>query len=302
MTDDRRLSKTARDLLGSTAETRINAIQSIPFISYAAAKLIRARMEQIVIAPRSHRPASMLIAGSTNNGKTMLVRRFVESHPEFDDPDADASLASVLYVQMPPTPDPRQFYMAILDRLQSPVRRTAVLSQLQSQTIRLLGLVNTKVLVIDEIHNIHAGRIEHQRGFLNLLRYISNEHGIHLIACGLATSVRALQSDEQLANRFEHWPLPKWRVDGYTKALLNTIETLLPLRKQSSLSDPELIKRIVGLSEGTIGEIVRLILSAACEAIRSGQEFVDNILIDELRWIPPSERRAAAEHMLGVRT
>jgi hypothetical protein len=82
MTDDRRLSKTARDLLGSTAETRINAIQSIPFISYAAAKLIRARMEQIVIAPRSHRPASMLIAGSTNNGKTMLVRKFVESHPQ----------------------------------------------------------------------------------------------------------------------------------------------------------------------------------------------------------------------------
>lgn len=86
------------------------------------------------------------------------------------------------------------------------------------------------------------------------------------------------------------------------KALLNTIETVLPLQKQSGLSDPELINRIVGLSEGTIGEIVRLILSAACEAIRSGQEFVDNVLIDELRWIPPSERRTAAEHVLGVRT
>lgn len=299
---ERRLTPEARRLLDASDEERLSALQNCPFVSYGAAKRIRERLDELLVQERVHRPASMLIAGATNNGKTMLVQKFVDAHPIVDDPVAKSVNAQVLYVQMPPIPDPRQFYLAILDRLNSPVRRTAVLGQLQAQALRLLSIVQVKILVIDEIHNVHGGRFEQQRSFLNLLRYISNENRVNLVCCGIATAVRALQSDEQLANRFEHWPLPRWRADNSTRTLLNTIEMTLPLRQESCLSQPELMHRIVGLSEGTIGEIVRLVSTAADQAIKCGKEMIDAELLDELRWIPPSDRRQAAERALGLAT
>jgi hypothetical protein len=297
---ERRLTVEARRLIGGSDQERLSSLQSCPFVSYSTAKSIRDRLEELLSQQRSHRPASMLIAGATNNGKTMIVRKFVEAHPFIDDPVAKCLQANVLYIQMPPTPDPRQFYLAILDRLGSPVRRTAVLAQLQAQAMKLLSIVNVKILIIDEIHNIHGGRFEHQRSFLNLLRYISNEIRLSLVCCGISTSVRALQSDEQLANRFEHWPLPKWRLDNATRTLLNTIEMTLPLREESHLSQADIMQRIVALSEGTIGEIVRLVSTAASQAIRSGKEKIDARLLDELRWIAPGDRRQAAERVLGL--
>jgi type II secretory pathway predicted ATPase ExeA len=127
----------------------------------------------------------MLIAGATNNGKTMLVRRFTDANLPVHDEDADAVICPVIYIQMPPTPDARQFYLAILEKLHVPIQRTAVLSHVQAQTLKICKIVGLKVLIIDELHNIHGGRIEQQRYFLNLLRYISNELEIQIIGCGL---------------------------------------------------------------------------------------------------------------------
>jgi len=298
---ERRLTPATQAIIDAPASIRLEALKAQPFVAYATAKRISARLEELLNSAKSHRPASMLISGPTNNGKTMLVNRFINLHPVDDDPTADAITAKVLYVQMPPTPDPRQFYTSLLDRLNAPIRRTSILSQLQSQTLRLFEAIGLKVLIIDELHNMHSGRIEQQRAFLNLLRYISNERQIHLVGCGLITAVRALQSDEQLSNRFEHWPLPKWTSENGTRALLNTLEMTLPLKQESSLSGAGLMGRILALSGGTIGEIVRLVTAAAEEAIQSGAERIDLPLIDGLQWIPPDERRRAAELSLGYR-
>ena len=297
----RELTATAKELLNSSDDERVGSLSREPFVSYGTAKRILIRMNALLHSPRSHRPASMLIAGATNNGKTMLVRRFTDANLPVHDEDADAVICPVIYIQMPPTPDARQFYLAILEKLHVPIQRTAVLSHVQAQTLKICKIVGLKVLIIDELHNIHGGRIEQQRYFLNLLRYISNELEIHIIGCGLASALRALQSDEQLTNRFEHWPLPIWKNDKACKVLLNTIESTLPLRRQSSLSETEMIERIVGLSGGTIGEIVRLIREAAETAIRSGAERIDTNLLDGLGWVAPENRRRAAEAVLGHR-
>ncbi len=62
-----------------------------------------------------------------------------------------------------------------------------------------------------------------------------------------------------------------------------------------------MIERILGLSGGTIGEIVRLIREAAETAIRSGAERIDTNLLDGLGWVAPENRRRAAEAVLGHR-
>ena len=299
---DRRLTPAARQLLQASDQERLASLSAEPFVLYGTAKLIHERMNEILLSARSHRPASMLIAGETNNGKTMIVRRFLNANQPVDEPDAEAINVPVLYMQMPPTPDPRQFYFAILDKLNVPVQRSSVMSYVQMQALRVCRLVNLKILIIDELHNIQGGRVEQQRSFLNLLRYFSNELSVHIVGCGLVTAVRALQSDDQLANRFEHWPLPKWVNDNRSKVLLNTLEMNLPLKQKSDLSSPELMGRILGLSGGTIGEIVRLLSESSRVAIKTGTECIDLELIDELQWIPPADRRKAAEAVLGYRS
>ncbi|MET3712661.1 hypothetical protein ABIC65_003379 [Sphingomonas trueperi] len=296
----RKLSRAASKLLSSSNEVRIASLCQMPFIQYDLATRIRDRLSEILAQPHSHRPRSMLIAGATNNGKTMLVSKFVAAQPINKDPAAEATLVEVLYVQMPPVPDQRQFYLSILRKLDCPVRSTASLGTLQALTMKILSVVKTKMIVIDEIHNIFAGRFEQQRSFLNVLRFISNENSISLVCCGIEISVRALQYDEQLANRFEHWALPKWGYNDLSRRLLATMESTLPLHNASQLADRANMQLIISLSEGTIGEIGHLVSAAAHRAILTGKEKIDADLLAELSWIPPSQRRREAERVLGL--
>lgn len=297
---ERNLTSAASALLLRNDAERIASLRNFPFVFYDKANRIRDRLSELLDQPRSHRPQSMLIAGATNNGKTMLVNKFLSSRPIDNDPKANRSEAKVLYIQMPPVPDQRQFYLSILQKLECPVRTTTALGGLQSLTMKILETVNTKMLIIDEIHNIYAGRFEQQRAFLNILRYISNEHHINIVCCGIENSVRALQYDEQLANRFEHWTLPRWGFNDTSRKLLATLETTLPLRHQSHLANPDTMRCIISLSEGTIGEIARLITSAAQRAIATQRERIDVELVGELGWVPPSQRRREAERVLGL--
>jgi hypothetical protein len=43
-----------------------------------------------------------------------------------------------------------------------------------------------------------------------MLRWLGNELQIPLVALGTAEALRAIQSDDQLANRFSPFPLPLW--------------------------------------------------------------------------------------------
>lgn len=75
--------------------------------------------------------------------------------------------------------------------------------------------------------------------------------------------------------------------------LLDSLEAALPLAKASDLSDETLARQIFSLSEGLIGEIVSVVTKAAVAALRSGAERITKAGIDELGYIPISQRRNA---------
>ena len=66
------------------------------------------------------------------------------------------------------------------------------------------------MLVIDELHNVLAGRGDGRREFLNLLRFLGNELRIPLVGVGTREAYLAIRSDDQLENRFEPFTLPRW--------------------------------------------------------------------------------------------
>ncbi|WP_411683301.1 TniB family NTP-binding protein [Aeromonas caviae] len=291
MSDLEHLNDAARALLALSDEERILKIRSERWIGYPRAKSILARLEELVAHPRTHRMPNLLLVGDTNNGKTMLARRFVQAHPARDNPAGDNVLAPVILVQAPPVPDEGRFYNAILELLFAPYRPGERVDKKQFQVMKLLRYVELKVLVIDEIHHILAGNLNRQRAFLNVLKYLGNELQISIVGVGTRDAFRAIQTDPQLANRFEPVVLPRWEPDNDFLRLLVSFERMLPLRNPSRLHGVELSARLFAMSEGYLGELSRVLTEAAAHAVLSGRERIDLKTLDGIGWTPPSERK-----------
>jgi hypothetical protein len=167
-------------------------------------------------------------------------------------------------------------------------------SKRQETALRMMRETQVRILVIDEVHNILSGSRQQQRRFLNLLRWLGNELQISLIAVGTAEALHAVQSDDQLANRFEPVGVPPWRDGSEYQQLLSTLEAVLSLRHPSDLSEPEVAHKILAKAEGIQGEIVSVVSRAAVRAVRSGAEAITADLIDQTGFIAPSQRRRVA--------
>ena len=195
---------------------------------------------------------------------------------------------------MPAGPDEPRFFGAILDELGFPHMLTDRVSKRQDAALRMMRETQVRILVIDEVHNILSGSRLQQRRLQNLLRWLGNELQISLIAVGTAEALHAVQSDDQLANRFEPVGLPPWREGSEYQQLLNTLEAVLPLRHPSDLSEAEIAHKILAKAEGILGEIVSVVSRAAVRAVSSGAEAITADLIDQTGFIAPSQRRRVA--------
>ena len=276
---------------------RILFLRQPRWIGYGRTKSILARFEQLLHHPRTERMPNLLLVGETNNGKTTLVERFARLHPRVDREAEEHAIVPVVLVQAPPVPEEGRFYNAVLESLGAPYRASATASVRQVQVLRLLKEVQSKMLIIDELHHLLAGSAVRQRQFLNVLKYLGNELRIPMVGVGTAEAIRAVASDPQLANRFEPVALRRWELNEEFFRLLASFERLLPLRKPSSLTDARVAGKLMAMCEGTIGELQRLLAAAVEEAIVAGHERIDLDVLAGLEWRVPSERARYAARL-----
>ncbi|TDF42373.1 AAA family ATPase [Alteromonadaceae bacterium M269] len=282
--------ETAQLLLLSDGE-RIEKIRSDRWIGYPVAQRILRKLEDLLVYPRKSRMPSMLIVGESNNGKTSLVTRFCNKHPAEDNPEGEGIIAPVLYIQSPPVPDEARLYNTLLDSVFATYKANDRVDRKQFQVVKILRYVGLKVLVIDEIHSILAGPINKQRAFLNVLKYLSNELQISIVAAGTKDAFRAMQTEPQIANRFEPAELPRWTLDENFLRLLVSFEHMLPLQLPSKLHSKSLSARLFTMCEGNIGELSRVLSDASVEAIVSKQEYITPKILDSIGWVTPSQRK-----------
>ncbi|QNH62782.1 TniB family NTP-binding protein [Hymenobacter sediminicola] len=276
--------------LGDTP-SRIHFIQSNRWIKYPAAERILERLEELLVHPKIARMPNLLLVGETNNGKTLLLKKFCQQHKPYATPGDEKMVRPVITVEAPPKPDEKQFYRRLLDQLNAPYRLADRMDRMERQVFHVMQHLNARMLIIDEIQNLLAGSSTSQRVFLNVLKGMANELQIIIVAAGTMEARNAMSADPQMANRFVQKFLPKWHYAEDYLRLLASFERLLPLRKASGLSEPAIAERIYAMSEGTIGEISAVITAAAVAAIRSGKEHIDRKLLDQIDYVLPSERR-----------
>jgi AAA+ superfamily predicted ATPase len=161
----------------------------------------------------------------------------------------------------------------------------------------LLEAVEVKILIIDEIHNILAGQRNQRLEFLNVLRYLGNTLKIPIVGVGVQEAHLAIRSDPQLENRFEPIQLPRWTQGEELQSLLASFAATLPLKKPSNLQQVDMAQYLLERSEGTIGELSRLLCAAAEAAIANGEESINRKTLLAARYESPGDRRRSVERV-----
>lgn len=293
-------------------QERINFVNSEHWINYTQAKNILTKLENLINFPKRNRMPNLLILSPTNNGKTMLLKRFMFGHPpkckpkvgwlDYMDQRNYYEELSVLYIQMPSNPDLKRFYGLILHTLGGSIATSIRAMVLESRVLKLLAALKIKMLVIDELQNALAGRSDLQREFLNLLRFLGNQLEVPLVAVGTKEAYLLIRIDEQLENRFEVESLPEWKYDQEYLSLLATYNKILPLKYSFDLTEPGIAKKIFSMGDGKIGEICTVIRKAAIQAIWSFRDTIDEKVLEEIDHKSPSDRRQQLERILNLST
>lgn len=270
--EKRQLSKRALELLDASDEERLIHIEKPVFIPYKHASDILDEMEELLVHPKTNRMPNLLILARSDNGKTELLKEFLKRHPAEERKEFDSIYAPVIYIQSPPGPSEHIFLDKLLMTLGAPVRMNDASDRKLMQLLDILPRIQTKILLVDELNALLAGSSTKQRFFLNMLKYISNDLQICIVASGTLEAQYAINSDAQLKSRFPTRALPRWQEGAKFKQLLYNFEYVLPLKEPSEIYRGEIPAKIYGLSDGVIGDVAKIVRSSAKYAIKHKEE------------------------------
>lgn len=266
------LHPVARQMLELEVDKRIQAMHADRWIDYPRAAEALRRLQRLLDMPPRERMPCMVIHGPSNIGKTLIVRKFVREHPPGFETYRGVERRPVIAMQMPPTPDQRRFYRALLAVIGAPQGTSTTLAGLEQVARDVLLRMQPRMLIVDEVHHLLAGSHREQRASLNLLKYLANELKISIVAVGTSDAPVAFQSDAQIYSRFTPFEIPRWSESEDFRRLLGAFQATLPLKRASELTQRPVVQYLIAASGGLLGDVSRLLTDAAELAILDGTE------------------------------
>lgn len=272
------LPQAAEAALLSDEERKIY-ISSDRWLPYKRANDVLDTLEDYLKRPRVSRPPNMMLVGRSDNGKSHILDRFSALHPGIPNRNGPNIIAPVMLMETPPTANANDLYSTILHMLNKPRPSSGGGNGTREAAKDILRIVETKVLMLDEINHLLSGSTHRQREFLFSLKHLSNELQMSIVIAGTPESLQLLHLSDQIENRFGAEQLPLWKLDDDLRTLLANFEQVIPLRRPSKLSSRKKAGLIHSFGAETIGGISSLLNAAAKEAIRTGEECItDDIL------------------------
>lgn len=276
------LTTEAAALAALDDDQRLYAIRDDRWVDYPRAAYLLDTLNDLLTRPRTTRMPSIAIYADSGMGKTMLMQQFLSRHRATFDQNIQAERTPVLALQMTARPTEKRFYTQLLDLLGAPPTPRLGIADLEVIVLRFLRHVKARMLLIDETHNMLAASYSEQRAMLNLIRFLSNELQMSVVCFGVADAREAISGDAQLARRFREYRLPRWQADDAFQMLVIKILRNMPLRQPSILS-PRGLKKILQSCDGVTAHIFTMLQYAAVLAVRTGQDYIDDALIAQVR-------------------
>jgi hypothetical protein len=269
------LHDNAAAMLGKPLAERIKYLDEDKWCGYPIAQEALKRMQRLFDTSKRMRMPNMALLGGPGFGKTHILEKFMSLHPGSDHPDGRRSYAPVIGIEAPPAADSKALLQRFLRVLCVPYRKSASDESLQSALVREMTTCSTRLVIIDEFHDILTGSNKKQREMLSRIKDLSNASRVPIVIAGLPTIQMALHADDQLRDRFEPFALKAWKVDDpeYLR-LLASFEELIPLPKPSNLSNPYKSAEIHKYAGGSIGRTARLVNYAAEATMEANEEFI----------------------------
>lgn len=277
-----------RPYLHCHVEKRVEYIQASRWIGHEVAMQAHSRLAELLARPPALRTQGLMLVGPYANGKTMIAERFAVEHLR------NSNQQRLWVVQTREGAGLAHVYESILQAFRAPIGTSGGIRRTATQIDHLLDSMKPRILIFDEFHNALRGRKQDVEAVFAFLRRIGRQFDISPVLIGEVSVYDFINQTSEMASRFQLQAVPRWQYDEEFLTLLDSLEGALPLAHASNLSDEPLARTVFQLSEGLIGEIIAIVSTAAAAAARSGVERITKSRIQELRYIPLSERRRAA--------
>lgn len=272
--------KARQQLEAMSDQERRDAMGESRWLAYDEAENALRLMSRLRTRARSNRTDGVAILGAFRNGKTVLADKFMATET--------LQVRPAYYYQMPSEATRFQFYTGLIKamgRIPDPSRRT--IEGRQQQVEDLFAEYEPRVIIFDDAH--HAFKGTAAREMHTLMRVMGHRWDISPVLIGDRSLGEIIHADGELHTRLANCTLPKWSYDKRFAMLLNGLARALPLRRESGLTQTPLAQKIFRLSEGVIGEIVKIVTDAAALAVGS-EERVTLELVESLHYQPLSKR------------
>ena len=109
---------------------------------------------------------------------------------------------------------------------------------------------------------------------MNLLKFIANELRVCLVAVGTSDALLAVQTDYQIASRFEPCEIPRWGATDEFRGFLAAYVKGLPLNEPSMITDRESVNLLPTRTNGITGRVALVLARAAELTITRGTEAI----------------------------
>lgn len=284
-------------MLSRPPAERLAWFQTEWWIDYPLATEILETLEALRAKPRRQRMAGHVIAAESNNGKSMIAKRFADSHPPkfIDDELGPRTQISVIFLELMPEPSQAAILDELLEAVGAPYRPKDSPQEKRRVLIEALRDADLRVLVIDELQRLLGAKQDQRRVILDLLRYIANQVPVPLAVFSTPRGSGALAMSDETINRLRPMPLPRWKLDPDFQRLLASFELRMPLTKPSNLKGREMATLIHELTEGLIGEVYGLLEMALQSALGKQADSITLELLRSLSWVKPAERKREAK-------
>ncbi|WP_426280516.1 TniB family NTP-binding protein [Lysobacter soli] len=251
---------------------RVSYMLADRYVPYPKAEHVIAEVDWILKQEATQRPKCELIIAEPGLGKTMLLNEIGRRLGSRGAGEL-ARQRPLVSISLAGVADLKVLFSRALRALDSPFSMNDKVTAMYEQTCLSLRSAGTKILQLDELHNLLLARSRVGEA-MAVIRDLANLP-VSLVCAGTIAAQICVSADEQLRDRFRCHHLRPWMESDETRNLLATLESRLPLRLPSDLTSKRTFQMIVRMSNGHPRTMVAAIREAGRDALQEGDERID---------------------------